>query len=257
VFSTNATTAFARSIWVRVSARVKTVSCSKLARLLLSSSLGYCPLRVVTVNPTPHPDQTTTPTLVVEQARMLVQAEEARFSSAQSRATTLLALAGVLATLGGAVLTGLDGRDYELVVNLFGVDVSLVLIAVCVAGALAIGALLRGTAIAIGALQKKPDPRPDLLTTVVKDQFPTMLDQEPLDSSRFLLSLLTKRLELVQEAARDVTDAMRTAVRALAVAVVAGLVLSVIVLIGTTAKDHQVYLVKENGENSIAKRGSR
>lgn len=83
-----------------------------------------------------------TPSLVVEQARALVQSEEARFSGARTRATTLLAVGGVIAGLGGNILAGLDGRQYPWPINVFGIEIPISLVLVCIFGAASIGLLI-------------------------------------------------------------------------------------------------------------------
>jgi hypothetical protein len=52
-------------------------------------------------------DPSAAPTLQLEQARALVEIEESRFAAAQSRATALLGVTGVLAGIGGGTLAGL------------------------------------------------------------------------------------------------------------------------------------------------------
>lgn len=205
------------------------------------------------------PDDSATPTLLVEQARAFVQAEEARFAASQSRATALLAVAGVIASLGGGVLTGLDGRHYDLSVRVNGAEIPVVLALVIAVGAVAIVTLLWSGATAIGALREEPESesKSNILASLVKHQFPTWLSEATTQSSGLLLALLAGQRDAVREANTRVNDAIKRAARLLGVAVASGLLLSVILLFGTTAKHRQVYLVKDSGKNSIADRGSR
>jgi hypothetical protein len=191
-------------------------------------------------------DKSSTPNFLVEQARMLVQTEEARFAASQSRATALLAVAGVIAGIGGGILTGIDGRDFHSI-ELGGAEVPIVLAAVLVVGAISIVALLSSAAIAIGALRKTPEPESKAkeLTQILKTQFPSWLDKTAPESAGFLLSLLTGQRERVRTANKQVNMALTQASRRLGIAVASGLILSVIVLFGTSAKDQRVQLVRD------------
>jgi len=195
-------------------------------------------------------DVAATPGLVMEQARSLVQTEEARFAAAQSRATTLLAVGGVIAGLGVGVLTGLDGRSFRLPIQIAGVEISIVLVLACVTGVVAIVSLLWFGTAAMGVLQEKPDPQPQKLVPVVKRQFPGMLGQGAAESTRVLLPLLVHQLEVVQAATEKVDNGLRLSARLLGIAVVAGLVLAVLILFGSTTQEQHVLSV-ERGESKF------
>jgi len=126
-------------------------------------------------------DPSATPALLTEQARALVQTEEARIAASQSRATALLAVAGVIASVGGGVLAGLDGRDFALPLDVFGEQVSAVLVAACLTGAIAISCLVWSGILAIGALQERLDPQPQKLTPVVKNSSPRCFPRDRLN----------------------------------------------------------------------------
>jgi hypothetical protein len=189
---------------------------------------------------------------------MLVQTEEARFAASQSRATALLAVAGVIAGIGGGILTGIDGRNFHSI-RLGGAEIPIILVAVIVVGAISIIALLSSAAIAIGALRKTPEPESKAkeLTQILKTQFPSWLDKTAPESARFLLSLLTGQRERVRTANKQVNTALTRASRRLGIAVASGLALSVIVLFGTSVKNEQVHLVSEGTKSSMPSEDSR
>jgi hypothetical protein len=82
---------------------------------------------------------------------------------------------------------------------------------------------------------------------MVKQQFPGMLDQKPDESSRVLLSLLANQLEVVQAATAKVNKGLRRSARLLGVAVAAGLVLSILILFGSSAKGQRPLLGEHQG----------
>ncbi len=195
------------------------------------------------------PDEAATPTILLDQARALVQTEEARFTSSQSRATALLAVAGVIAGLGGGILGGLDNRDYHLQVRIDGIEFSLILVAAVIFGAVAIVTLLWSGATALGVLRKEPEKESKAkeLSEILKTQFPTMLDLAPADSARALLSLLSGQHGAIRKINKQTNEALKQAGRLLGIAVAFGLLLSVLVLFGTTARHQKVYVVEEAG----------
>lgn len=187
--------------------------------------------------------------LVTEQARALVQIEEARFAGVQSRAIALLAAAGVIASVGGSVLTRLGDREFGLPLSIFDKEISLVFIAACLTGGIAIFALLGSAAVALVALQKNPDPEPQRLIHVVNEQFPSMLSQEAAESSRLILLLLAGQLELVQEAIEKLNGALKGCVRLLSLALASGFALYAIVLFGTRSADQSTHYFQMNADN--------
>jgi hypothetical protein len=182
------------------------------------------------------PEDSATPALLVEQARALVQTEEARFAAVQTKTTTLLAVAGVLSGIGGGILASLNGRAYS----------PFVLLLVALLGLIAAGALLWSGAVAIGALKKKPEPEPKSkqLTKVIRDRFPPLLDKDPQEAALAVLPMLAKQHGRVHKASEEVNEGFRQASRALAIAVGTGLMMSLLIVFGATSKPQEVQLVK-------------
>jgi hypothetical protein len=192
------------------------------------------------------------PTLLIEQARALVSTEEGRFAALQSLATTLLAVIGVVATIGATLLAGLHGRVYELIVSIAGLHVSLVALGAIAVGLLSLGALLSSGTVAIGVLRRTPDPAPEMLVAVVGDQFPGMLDDTPEVSGQALLALLAHQLAELQYATRSLRNALRAVVQRLAIATVSGLVLAVILMLGTASTAQDTHLVNTRAKDALA-----
>jgi hypothetical protein len=193
-----------------------------------------------------------TPTLLVEQARALVSTEEGRFAALQSLATTLLAVIGVVATIGATLLAGLHGRIYELVVSVAGLHISLVAVGAIAVGVLSLGALLSSGTVAIGVLRRTPDAAPEILVAVVGDQFPGMLQDAPEVSGQALLALLAHQLAELQYANRSLRNARSAVVQRLAIAVVSGLVLAVIVMLGTASTVQDTHVVNTRAKDALA-----
>jgi hypothetical protein len=193
-----------------------------------------------------------TPTLLVEQARALVSTEEGRFAALQSLATTLLAVIGVVATIGATLLAGLHGRIYELVVSVAGLHISLVAVGAIAVGVLSLGALLSSGTVAIGVLRRTPDAAPEILVAVVGDQFPGMLQDAPEVSGQALLALLAHQLAELQYANRSLRNALSAVVQRLAIAVVSGLVLAVIVMLGTASTVQDTHVVNTRAKDALA-----
>jgi len=189
---------------------------------------------------------------------MLVQTEEARFAASQSRATALLAVTGVIAGIGGGILAGIDGRNFHTI-TLGGATIPIVLAAVIAVGAISIIALLWAGAASIGALRKKPEAESKSreLTEILGSQFPSWLSKAPSESASLLLALLAGQLDRVRKANRQVNDALTQASRMLGIAVASGLILSVIVLFGTSAKEQWLHLAGESKKNSLSSRNPR
>jgi len=190
--------------------------------------------------------------LLVEQARALVSTEEGRFAALQSLATTLLAVIGVVATIGATLLAGLHGRIYELVVSVAGLHISLVAVGAIAVGVLSLGALLSSGTVAIGVLRRTPDAAPEILVAVVGDQFPGMLQDAPEVSGQALLALLAHQLAELQYANRSLRNALSAVVQRLAIAVVSGLVLAVIVMLGTASTVQDTHVVNTRAKDALA-----
>ena len=202
--------------------------------------------------PENSPPANETPTLLVEQARALVQSEESRFSAAQTRVTALLAVTGVLGGIGGGILTGLDGRGYASV-RLGASNLPIVHLLVILFGLIAIGALLWAAATAIGALKEQPEPpsKSEELDQLVESAFPLVLSRTPTQAASFLIAFLGGQRKLLREASGEVDKAFERATRVLGIAVASGLFLSLIVLFGTAGKPQQVYLVHGQGSDAV------
>lgn len=192
------------------------------------------------------------PPLLIEQARALVSTEEGRFAALQALATTLLAVIGVVATIGATLLAGLHGRAYELIVRVAGLHISLVALGAIAVGALSLGALLSSGAVAIGVLRRTPDPAPGMLVAVVGVQFPEMLEDAPEVSGRALLTLLAHQLAELQNANRGLRNALQAVVQRLAIALVSGLVLAVILMLGTASTVQDTHLVNTRPKDALA-----
>jgi hypothetical protein len=198
-----------------------------------------------------EPEQgSASPTLLFEQARMLVETEEARFAGVQSRATTILSVAGVIIGLGAAVATGLDNRDYGLRTDILGLEITLAHVFVWVLLVLGAGSLLRSGFIALGLLQKRPEPEsadPSRLIAMVGEQFPSMVDSDSEKSARTVLLVLAERLKDLQVANQTINVAMKKSATWLVVAVASWVMLTATVMVWTTQQPREVYLVREGG----------
>lgn len=190
------------------------------------------------------PKESATPALLIEQARMLVQIEEARFAAVQTKTTTLLAVVGVVAGIGGGLAAGLNGREYP----------ALVIVFMLLAGFLAVGMLLWSGAVALGALKKTPEPAPKSaqLTKTIRDGFTPLLDKEPEEAALALFPILAKQHSRVQKASEEVHGAFKQASRVLGLAVISGLVVAGLVVLCATSKPQEVQLVKNPKSRSSA-----
>lgn len=190
------------------------------------------------------PKESATAAMLVEQARALVQIEESRFAAVQTKTTTLLAVVGVVASIGGGLATGLNRPDYAVPVF------ALVLLFGSIAG----GVLLWSGAVALGALKKTPEPEPksEQLMKVIRDRFPPLLDKEPEEAALALLPILAKQHSRVHKASEEVHKAFKQATRGLGLAVLSGLVMALLVVFGTTSKPQEVELVKNLKSQSPA-----
>lgn len=190
------------------------------------------------------PQESASATLLVEQARALVQIEEGRFAAAQTKTTTLLAVVGVVASIGGGLVVGLNGREYT----------ALVFILMALSGFIATGALLWSGAIALGALKKTPEPAPksEKLTKVISNGFAPLLDQESEQAALVLLPIIAKQHGRVHKASEEVHEGFKQASRVLSIAVISGLFMALLVVLGATGKPQEVRLVKNPKDQSSA-----
>lgn len=189
---------------------------------------------------------------------MLVHVEEQRFAAQQSQATTLLAVIGVISSIGAGLLASLDGRDFKLPVTVLGQSPSLVLVAALVVGffGVILGLLQAGQS-ALGIMQQKPDPAPEKLTPFVKDQFPQMLDSDQPAASKILLSSMAGQLKVIQEANEKISVNLRLVASRLARVVISGLVLAILMLAGTGTHPQKVQLVNGDSESAVAVKPTR
>jgi hypothetical protein len=196
------------------------------------------------------PSDDATAVLLVEQARALVQGERERFTALQSQAIALLAVIGVVATVGAAFLAVFVGRRYEWVVHPWGFKLSLALVFSLVVGLVALTELFRSALRMIGALRVEPDPESGELEPIIRQQFPEMLKGGVSKSAQVVLGLLTNQLSRVQLANKAIGRNLRKAVALLASAVLSGLLLAAILLAGTETKD-QTYLIEKAGKSEL------
>jgi hypothetical protein len=202
-------------------------------------------------------EDAATPTLIVEQARALVEAEEGRFVALQTQATTILAVIGVVASIGATFLAGFHGHRYEVVVHVLGLSISLVLIAAIVIGSIAIVGLLVAGVFAIGALRTDPDPARHGLVAVVDAQFPGMLEDRPAQSAHVLLTLFAHQLAVRQKANARVREGLRLAITLLGLAVVSGLALAVLLTAGTASTVQETHLINTTAKAALTVKGVR
>lgn len=202
-------------------------------------------------------DPSGTPTLLLEQARALVEIEESRFAAAQTRATALLAVTGVLAGIGGTIFAGVRDTDYSPPVLLL-------------AGVLALAsfaALIWTAFLAIGSLQRTPEFEPDpeagarqvsarqrkrekAKLADVSDELPLVLDTPPQEATQALLPILAKQTRRIHGNTEDIHDSFSKATRGLAIAVFTGLVMSLLVVFGRATGPQEVRLV-ERAKNQV------
>jgi hypothetical protein len=180
--------------------------------------------------------------ILVEQARMMVQGEEARFTATQSRATTLLAVCGVLAGIGATVALHFDGRHFTP-------------IAVMIVGALtliAVTSLASASIIALGAMRQEIElnMHPMLVTALIAEQFPRLLGESEDQAAKTVLRLLAELHAGAQEANAAINVALWRCGVFLGTAVSTGLVLSAFILVASSPMPHKVHVI-ENHERVI------
>jgi hypothetical protein len=170
---------------------------------------------------------------------MLVQSEQSRFASAQSRATTLLAITGVIAGLGITLAVGMEDRVFPWTVDLWGATVSLALAMLALFGAVSVAFLIMTGALALGAMQPQigANSNPESLTATIGDQFPAMLEDSTVDSAETILGLLADQLEVVQASNAETERALGRSAICLGISIAAGVVLSSLTLAVSSPPD--------------------
>jgi formate/nitrite transporter FocA (FNT family) len=103
----------------------------------------------------PEPAGGGSASLLVEQARMMVQGEEARFIATQSRATTLLAVGGVLAGIGATVAFRFAERRHPWPCYPFGLTISIAATFAIVLTIVATASLIYASIIALGVMRQE------------------------------------------------------------------------------------------------------
>lgn len=174
--------------------------------------------------------------MLVEQARMMVQGEEARFSAAQSRATTLLGICGVLAGIGVTVALHFDDRHFTP-------------ISVVIVGALALVAVLSlasASVISLGAMRQEIelDMLPATATSLIAEQFPGMLEESEEQSAKTVLRLLAELHAGAQEANAAINFALWRCGILLGTAVSTGLILSAFILVASSPAPREAHPIE-------------
>jgi hypothetical protein len=174
--------------------------------------------------------------MLVEQARLMVQGEEARFTATQSRATTLLGVCGVLAGIGVTIALHFDGRHFTPVAA--GT--------VCALTLIAIASLISASVIALGAMRQEIelDMHPATATSLIAEQFQGMLGEGEEQSAKTVLRLLAELHAGAQEANGAVNTALWRCGALLGTAVSTGLVLSAFILVASSPEPRESHLIE-------------
>jgi hypothetical protein len=170
--------------------------------------------------------------LLVEQARMLVQGEEARFIATQSRATTLLAVGGVLAGIGATVSFRFAEREFPWPCHPFGTTISVAAVIAVILAVVAVGSLIYASVIALGVMRQeiKLKMRPTVVNRLIAVQFPKLLEDDQDQAARIVLGLLADLHRGGQKANSALKEALWRCGVWLGVAVATGLTLGVFAL---------------------------
>jgi hypothetical protein len=175
--------------------------------------------------------------LLVSQAHAFTQSEEARFVAAQSRAATLLGIAGVIAGIGAGVLTILTDRDFTApAIELIGLG----------AGSFAAMFLFWAVFLSIGVLQQTPgdESNPVRPVEIFDEQIAPEIDgsPDPIEIARALLGLARGARHEARQASDDADSAFAEAGRRLVLSIALGLVFAATAFFGTKPKPEQVFL---------------
>jgi hypothetical protein len=173
--------------------------------------------------------------LIVGQAQAFTQAEEGRFVAVQSRAATLLGLAGVIAGIGAGIATSLTDRDF--------VSLGVELIAYG-AGLGAAWFFIRAALLAVGVLQQSPEASEasGLRLREAFDQQIAPNMEDPIETTRALLLLSAGLRREAQEASDEAEAAFASAGRRLALSIFLGSVSAVLVFIWTEPTPQEFFL---------------
>jgi hypothetical protein len=163
---------------------------------------------------------------------MLVQGEEARFIATQSRATTLLAVGGVLAGIGATVTFHFAEGQFPWPWHPIGLNVSAAAVVAIALTVAAIGSLIWASAIALGVMRQeiKLETPPELANRLIAKQFPQMLGNDEDQTARVVIGLLADRHLGSQEANEAANGALRRCGIWMGLAVATGLTASVFAL---------------------------
>jgi hypothetical protein len=177
---------------------------------------------------------------LVEQARMLVQGEEARFVATQSRATTLLAVGGVLAGIGATIAFRFADRDFPWSWHPLGLTVSLAAVIAIVLTIVAVGSLIYASVIALGVMRQEIELEtpPFLTNLLIATQFPDMVDDSEDQTARTVIGLLAELHSGALEANEAVNAALRRCGIWMGIAVATGLTAGVFALAASSPIHH-------------------
>lgn len=166
-----------------------------------------------------------------------MEIEESRFAAAQTRATALLAVTGVLAGIGGSILAGLKAHDYSF----------LILVLVFLLAATSLGSLLWTAFLAMGSLKVQPEAEDDhpaeARLAQFSDDLPLLLEKPAQEAAQSLLPLLARQTRRIHQNTEDVQEGFKQATRVLAVAVLAGLTMSFLVIFARASQPQEFRLV--------------
>lgn len=171
---------------------------------------------------------------------MLAQGEEARFIAAQSRATTLLAVGGVLAGIGVTFAFRFANRSFPWPWHPVGLSVSAAALVAILLTALAVGSLIWASAIALGVMRQeiKLKMHPALLNRLIAKQFPKMLTNGEEQIARTVIGLLAEHHFGGQKANGAVNRALRRCSIWMGIAVATGLSACVFALAVSSPSPH-------------------
>lgn len=187
--------------------------------------------------------------LLVGQAQAFVQAEEERFVAAQSRAATLLGLAGVTAGIGAGIATALTDRDFF--------SAELEILAYLLGGGAAIF-LVWSALLAVGVLQQSPregeEPegekrgrrspggRAHPAEIFDKEIAPKLQVRSSAETAQILLWLLSESRSEARAASDKADTAFTAAGRRLLLALALGLLFAIVSFVGTESSPQRMFL---------------
>jgi len=178
--------------------------------------------------------------LLIDHARALVTAEEDRVAALQAQATALLTAIGVVLTVASGVAVLFAARQFG---KSSGTLSTVAQVAILVLIVMSFGALLTGAAGAIAVLGKAPEPAQAQLLAVLRDQFPTMIDDPVDQTTRTLLVLLSGELKTRQNVSQTIKNRLAPVRALLGGGVVAGVLAVAILVLDTSAGTVDTHLV--------------